>query len=734
MLHGKFITLAEFAYLTPINVFHREEETPSYSHPEGLKNLHITFRGTFTSEKSADEKILLRFSADDYAKIYINGQYATQGPAQGYYFAYPYVEADISDLIKDGENEITADVYYQGLINRAFDSGDLRCGFIADIVTGDRLICMTDENWQCRIDRSYTGRRRTGYDTQYLEDRDMRIMPTEWERVRIKENADYTFHEQPFPALSVCPLEEVSYVSRKVSLTTDDRTQTYNSMLFDYGRETVGTVSLRIRAKDGDRVIIRAAEELAPLSDGSYPTEGELNETTEIRYQTRANCEYEETVLTAYGDNSIEQYDYKAFRYVEILYPLGNTLLSCHVNERHYPLDYNACVLKTSDKVLSDVFTICKNGVMLGSQEVYVDCPGREKGQYAGDLTITSASQVWLSGDIRLFVKAIDNQMESAFIDEGLMAVTPGSLMQEIADYSLQFPILALRYYSFTGDRDGLTKLLGVCDRLLTYFEQWQRDDGLLDGVTGKWNLVDWPKNLRDDYDFPMDKPIGKGVHNVMNAFYIGAVILTEKIIDILHIPLEASDRRSDALIAAYNKAFWRPSLGLYADSETSSHASLHSNVLPLYFGFAKKEAEPYILNLIRKRGFSSGVYMSYFTMKALAKLGCYGDIWNMLTSTGECSWYNMVREGATTCFEAWGKDKKWNTSLCHPWASAPISVLIEDILGISPKVAGYGELDIRPHIPETVKTLSMKIPLVTGKFLHFDWENGTYRYRITEE
>ena len=35
-------------------------------------------------------------------------------------------------------------------------------------------------------------------------------------------------------------------------------------------------------------------------------------------------------------------------------------------------------------------------------------------------------------------------------------------------------------------------------------------------------------------------------------------------------------------------------------------------------------------------------------------------------------AWANMLSEGATTCFEAWGKDQKWNTSLFHPWATAP--------------------------------------------------------------
>jgi alpha-L-rhamnosidase len=519
------------------------------------------------------------------------------------------------------------------------------------------------------------------------------------------------------PTLSVYEIEPVALLKREVST------------IYDFGTEQVGTLKICVRGKEGDIIELRAAEEL--VSEPGMCVEGNLTPETQIRYNTRANCSYSEKVIMADGENLIEQYDYKAFRYAEIVCSDDIEILSFRVVARHYPFDDNACVLDTSDTVLSRVFEICKSGVKLGSQEVYVDCPGREKGQYAGDLTVTSASQLWLTGDTTLFCKAVRNQMESAFIDEGLMAVTPGSFMQEIADYSLQFPVLALRYYDFTGDREGLLEMLGVCDRMLTYFEKYQREDGLLDGVTCKWNLVDWPQNLRDNYDFELTKPIGKGVHNVINAFYIGAVICTEKIIDILGIELEEGAKRSEALIKAFNNCFWRPELGLYADSETSSHASLHSNVLPLYFGFAKAESHANIADLIRRKGFSSGVYMAYFTLKALARIGLYSDVYNMITSTGENSWYNMVLEGGTTCFEAWGKDKKWNTSLCHPWASGPISVLIEDIIGISPKKPGFEEVDIRPHIPAGVEKLNMRIPLVNGKHIEFEWERGFYNYRI---
>ncbi|MBQ8510217.1 MAG: family 78 glycoside hydrolase catalytic domain [Clostridia bacterium] len=739
---GKFITLAEFAYLPPIDVFHREGEDDrekyreldkniKAAHPDGLKNLHILFRRSFTLAAGTCCRVYMNLTADDYYKLYINGSFAAQGPAQDYPFAYNWNRVDITNLLRDGENEIFVEVYYMGLINRAYDSGDLRCGLIADVIgeTREGEVCLlsTDESWQCAVDKSYTGMRTTGYETQYLEDRDLRIQPTEWERVRVR-NHDYTFHGEPVPTLDVHTIEPVTMLTRTVTEEEKERV----SLVADFGHATTGGLRLVIKGHAGDVIELRAAEELAPDADGKQPKEGELTSDTAIRWKSRANCAYSEFVTLDEGENLLDQYDYKIFRYAEVLYEDADIeVISFTAVERHWSFDEEACQLESSDKVLEQVFDICKRGVKLGSQEVYVDCPGREKGQYAGDLTVTSASQLWLTGDTRLFVKAVRNQLESAFIDEGIMAVTPGSYMQEIADYSLQLPILALRYYDFTGDADGLRDLLVACDKMLTYFERYQREDGLLDGVSCKWNLVDWPENLRDGYDFPKVRPITKGVHNVINAFYIGAVICTEKIIDILGIPLEEGARRSEALIEAFNRCFWRPELGLYADNETTSHCALHSNILPAFYGFARTEARQPIIELIRSKGLVCGVYMSYFLLKALCNLGMYTDAYRLITSQAENSWYNMVREGGTTCFEAWGKDKKWNTSLCHPWASAPISVLIEDILGISPKLPGFAEVDVRPHIPSTVEKLEMRIPLPTDRHIEFEWERGFYNYRI---
>ena len=61
------------------------------------------------------------------------------------------------------------------------------------------------------------------------------------------------------------------------------------------------------------------------------------------------------------------------------------------------------------------------------------------------------------------------------------------------------------------------------------------------------------------------------------------------------------------------------------------------------------------------QKGFACGVWTSYFVLRALAGRGRYEEVYHLLVNESEHGWMNMLREGATTCFEAWGKEQKWN-------------------------------------------------------------------------
>jgi|GEM_PF-3603244 len=81
---GQWITSAEFANAEPVNVFHRQYDFESgkrvLEKSKALQNRHTLFRGEFFLDELPKEARLF-FSADDYAKIYVNGKFAAQGPA-----------------------------------------------------------------------------------------------------------------------------------------------------------------------------------------------------------------------------------------------------------------------------------------------------------------------------------------------------------------------------------------------------------------------------------------------------------------------------------------------------------------------------------------------------------------------------------------------------------------------------------------------------------------------------
>ena len=91
----------------------------------------------------------MRISADDYYKLYINGNFVAEGPAPGYPNAYFYNEIDVSAFLKSGENTIAVHTFYQGLINRGWVSGDLRQMLWCELWLDSALALESDESWKC---------------------------------------------------------------------------------------------------------------------------------------------------------------------------------------------------------------------------------------------------------------------------------------------------------------------------------------------------------------------------------------------------------------------------------------------------------------------------------------------------------------------------------------------------------------------------------------------------------
>jgi len=694
--NGVWICDPAFKGLEPLDLFHKQlEPKPRPPHPEELKNRRMLLRKSFLLE-DALESPFIDVSADDSYKLYVNGVFVAEGPASSWPFRYRFDRVPLDGLLGRGRNLIAVDVFYQGLVNRVCVSGDLRQGLFAELGSASGVLFGSDSTWRMLVPPRVPGSV-FGYETQFSEDIDARVWPQDWQLPGFDESSWGFPCEAPEDGHRLVR-SEMPALSRVEALPASVSELSPGRLLLDFGREIVGYFSCEAYGLSGDVVEIRHGEE--------------LDEASGCVRAMRCNCSYlDRWTLSGRQPDKLEYCDYKAFRYVELSVPPGARVEGLKALVRHYPLKPGSWSFESSSPLLKGIWDICANAVEQSSQSSFLDCPSREKGQYLGDLTVTAHSQLLLSGDARLLRKALQDFADSAFICPGLMAVAPSGFMQEIADYSLQYPLQLLLYARQSGDLAFVESLMPVAEGLMERFRKSERPDGLLENVSDKWNLVDWPDNLRDGYDFDLNpNGCGRGPHAVLNAFYASALQSMDELRALFGMPLKGGQAR---LKDSFAKAFFREGTGLFADSEASAHSSLHSNALALFAGLAPEEAVDGIASFIARKGFSCGVYMSYFVLKALARAGRHGELCALMLNEGPRSWANMLREGASACFEAWGKDQKWNTSLCHPWASAPIPVIVEELCGLRPAAPGWRSVSVSPRIPEGTPEfrLSLRLP-----------------------
>ncbi len=71
--------------------------------------------------------VVIRLTADDYFKLYINGRFVTQGPAPAFDFRYYYVDADITDYLVPGENTAAFHTGYNAIGKFGYDTQFAEC-------------------------------------------------------------------------------------------------------------------------------------------------------------------------------------------------------------------------------------------------------------------------------------------------------------------------------------------------------------------------------------------------------------------------------------------------------------------------------------------------------------------------------------------------------------------------------------------------------------------------------
>lgn len=659
---GKWISDEVLCAREPRNIFHRQLNKIKFPKDEHA-NSHVLFRKKFLLNRTPEEAEIY-ISADDYYKLYINGRFVGQGPAPAYHHCYNYNVIDVSSFLSEGENVIAVHTYYQGLINRVWQSGDFRHGLLLDLTVDGETVVASDESFLTHPHTAYTDMGEVGYHTQFLERYDSRAREVDffasdfddssWNTAKINQFDDHGMVEQTTKLLEFERIEPLS-VSQKEG-----------HMILDFGGIYVGYLSAKAMGKSGDVITLYAAQE--------------LNEDGSVRHAMRCNCDYTEEWILSGGMDVLNQFDFKSFRYAELVIPEGVAVEEICLIARHYPFTQKRNLRKelAENERARRIFELCVRSQRVGVQETIQDCMDREKGFYLGDGCYSVFANYLLTDDDSMTRKLIDDAFASSFITEGLVTCMDCSFMQEIAEFPLILADLVLWHYRLSGDKAYLKENYAKIQRVLNCYRDSYEKDGLLRDLD-RWCVVEWPQNFRDGYAVSIKEgEICHEPHISINAYYYRAVCCLNKMAKELG---EKPYRDEKALQKAILEAFYDGEKHIFYDGVESRHVSLPGNVFSYAFELVKDaEFDQNFLSLLEEKGADQTfLFTSFPLLCRWAREGNQEATKKLILHEG--TWSRMLREDATTTFEGWGKDCKWNTSLFHMTMSAVAMFMLDEDL-----------------------------------------------------
>ena len=643
---GYFITDDEFASLTPRNVFHRQLESvdlPCNEH----RNRHILFRKKLNIDST--DKAVMHITADDYYKLYINGQFVCSGPATAYPQKYGYNTVDVTEFLTLGTNTVAVHTLYQGLINRVFVSGDNRHGLLCDLVVGDKTVVCSDTSWLTHKHTGFEELDEVGYHTPFMEHYDSTAREVGFEAPNFDDSYWVSAKKAEFADYILEPQNTKSLVFERIAPASI--TKKCNEMLIDFGAMYVGYLEACAKGKNGDTITLRFSSE--------------LDENGKARYNLRANCKYEEKWTLSGKTDTLEQFDYKAFRYAEITLPPDVEITELYLLARHYPFKLKCGVndIVFPDNKYKQILDLCLHTMKYGVQEVIQDCMEREKGFYVGDGCYTALTHAILTGDDSIVRKLIDDAFFSSFITDGLVTCLDCSHMQEIAEFPLMLISLVLWHYRIFGDKDYLKATYPKVTKLLDSYKREYEKENLL-CMLDKWCVVEWPWGFRDGYDVDIREGIiCREPHVALNAYYLNAIRTANEIAKIIG---KNTYRDEKPVIESFYNAFYNESTNLFHDSTQSTHVSYIGNLYPYAFGLCPNdEYKENFINIVKERGIAKlSLFGSFPLLYGLVVDGKSDLAYSLIKEEG--AWLRIIREGGTATFEGWGKDCKPNISLFH--------------------------------------------------------------------
>jgi alpha-L-rhamnosidase len=189
---------------------------------------------------------------------------------------------------------------------------------------------------------------------------------------------------------------------------------------------------------------------------------------------------------------------------------------------------------------------------------------------------------------------------------------------------------------------------------------------------------------------------------------------------DLLRRPAER-DRyaRLAARIAdAFDAAFYDAAAGVYRESPDDDEFAQTAQVLPLAFELAPAARRDALITAVvadvtaRGGNLATGIVGTRYLLKELTRSGRVDVAYGIATQTDRPSWGEWLTLGYTSLLEAWGPAVR---SQDHHMFGSIGQWMIEDLAGIEPLTPGFGEVELRPEVPDGLGRVAASVDTVRG-------------------
>jgi len=653
-------------------------------------------------------------------EAFINGQrvgdHVLDPAATDYDQRILYVTHDVTSLLKPGVNAIgvmLGNTFYcqpsePNLTDAIYAYGDsprLLLQLNVELQDGGRLSLHSDQEWRVsdgpiRFNsiaggEVHDGRmEKPGWTEAGYDD-------SGWQRAEVRPSPGGKLESQTMPAMKVIQtLQPVACRQVRPGVR-----------VYDMGQCFGGWVRLRARGPHGARIIVQHSEYLAEdtglVEKRPYP----------------GTLETASYVLRGGGEEVCEpHFTFHPVRYVQIEAPADGVSID----------DVQGCVVHSAVDLSGDfecsnaiLSRIHRNAVWTLTNSLYgmpMDCLHREMAAYLdpGSIAGTIFARKFMPSFWTKWLRDVYLARKDGIVSDvapDFRHLTPGD------PWCSTYCILVWYVYQYYGDLRVLEEHFDAMKAWVEYLRSLSEDHLITKGHYGDHMVPGGEPGKEEFLSSETPSPM------IWTGFFYRAASIVSQAATVLDRSEEYDiyAQLAEQIADAFNRKWLDPQTGCYATGSQTA------NLLPLSLGIVPKESHSTVVATVRKNieenhqgHLHTGNIGTICLVEAMAEYGLGELMFRIAMTDSYPGWGYMVKEGATTIWESWGRfqpaNPRWRTDSMMMFAvieeffySHLAGIQGPGFFGPRTIAPGFQTIHIRPHVLGDLEWARASIKTVRG-------------------